>query len=214
MFAPMKPLSLLLVDDQQLFREGLALILKQHFPTAKLYHAGSGHEALKLLKSYKIDLILLDIGMPEMNGVEAAQQIIKEFVDTKVVVLTQYHGEAMIMHLVQIGVHGFLFKNSGSSEIALAIEKVANGEQFFPASISPTLIKKMPVKLSPVITFNKREAEILLFLKMGRSSKEIAERMNLKENTVNSYREDMLQKTKTRNVAELISYAYQNGVLA
>lgn len=210
----MKPLSLLLVDDQQLFREGLALILKQHYPTVKLYHAGTGPEALKMLKIYSIDLILLDIGMPEMNGVETAQQVIKEFPNTKILVLTQYHGEAMIMHLVQIGVHGFLFKNSGSSEICLAIEKLLNGEQFFASSISPTLIKKTPIKQSPVITFNKREAEILLFLKMGRSSKEIAERMSLKENTVNSYREDMLQKTKTRNVAELISYAYQNGVLA
>jgi DNA-binding NarL/FixJ family response regulator len=209
----MKPISLLLVDDQQLFREGLALILKQHYPTVKLHHAGSGPEALRILKIYKIDIILLDIGMPEMNGVEAAQLILKDFPETKILVLTQYHGEAMIMHLVQIGVHGFLFKNSGSSEICLAIEKILSGEQFFPASISPTLIKKTPVKLNPTITFNKREAEILLFLKMGRSSKEIAERMNLKENTVNSYREDMLQKTKTRNVAELISYAYQNGVL-
>ena len=204
--------SILLVDDQQLFREGLALILKQHMPELTITHAGSGPEALEILKTTKIDLVLLDIGMPEMNGMEVVGHITKEHPEMLILVVTQYNGEAMIKHLLRIGVHGFIFKSSAPEEIREAIKTVLEGRQYVPSNLQPSFLKKMAMSDAPAV-LKKREAEILLLLKMGRSSKEIAERLNLKENTINSYREEMLQKTKTKNVAELISYAYENGML-
>jgi len=206
-------LSILLVDDQQLFREGLALILKQHLPDAKLLHAGSGPEALEMLKTNEINLVLLDIGMPEMNGMEVVPHITREHPDVMILVVTQYNGEAMIKHLLKIGIHGFIFKSSASTEIKDAIRTVMEGRQYIPVNLQPSFLKRMAATDAPAV-LKKREAEILLLLKMGRSSKEIAERLNLKENTINSYREEMLQKTKTKNVAELISYAYENGMLS
>lgn len=206
-------ISVLLVDDQQLFREGLALILKQHFPEFVLSHAGSGPEALALMQSSPVDLVLLDIGMPEMNGMEVANHIAKEFPQALILVVTQYNGEAMIKHLLRSGVHGFIFKSSAAQEIKEAIETVLEGRQYVPVNLQPAFLKKIAMADTPAV-FKKREAEILLLLKMGRSSKEIAERLKLKENTINSYREEMLQKTKTKNVAELISYAYENGMLS
>jgi len=205
-------ISVLLVDDQQLFREGLALILKQHFQDFLLLHAGSGPEALTLMQNSKIDLVLLDIGMPEMNGMEVANHILKDFPEALILVVTQYNGEAMIKHLLRTGVHGFIFKSSTAEEIKSAIETVLDGRQFIPTELQPAFLKKMAMSDAPAV-LKKREAEILLLLKMGRSSKEIAERLKLKENTINSYREEMLQKTKTKNVAELIAYAYENGML-
>jgi DNA-binding NarL/FixJ family response regulator len=205
-------ITVLLVDDQQLFREGLALILKQHFPEINLLHAGSGPEALEVLKSTPVNLVLLDIGMPEMNGMEVVTHINKDHPSVLILVVTQYNGEAMIKHLLRIGVHGFIFKSSASDEIKEAIETVVEGRQYIPVSLQPSFLKKIAMSDAPAV-LKKREAEILLLLKMGRSSKEIAERLKLKENTINSYREEMLQKTKTKNVAELISYAYENGML-
>ena len=205
-------ITVLLVDDQQLFREGLALILKQHYPEMNLLHAGSGPAALEMLKTTQVNLVLLDIGMPEMNGMEVVTLINKEHPDVSILVVTQYNGEAMIKHLLRIGVHGFIFKSSASEEIKEAIETVMQGRQYVPANLQPSFLKKIAMSDTPAV-LKKREAEILLLLKMGRSSKEIAERLKLKENTINSYREEMLQKTKTKNVAELISYAYENGML-
>lgn len=206
-------LSILLVDDQQLFREGLALILKQHYPEVTITQAGSGPEAFEILKTNRIDLVLLDIGMPEMNGMEVVPLLTKEYPDLVILVVTQYNGEAMIKHLLRMGIHGFIFKSSASEEIRQAIKTVMEGRQYIPLNLQPSFLKKMALTDTPAV-LKKREAEILLLLKMGRSSKEIAERLNLKENTINSYREEMLQKTKTKNVAELIAYAYENGMLS
>ena len=205
--------SILLVDDQQLFREGLALILKQHYPAVTITQAGSGPEALEILKTNRIDLVLLDIGMPEMNGMEVVPHLTKEYPDLVILVVTQYNGEAMIKHLLRLGIHGFIFKSSASEEIKEAIRTVMEGRQYIPVNLQPSFLKKMALSDAPGV-LKKREAEILLLLKMGSSSKEIAERLNLKENTINSYREEMLQKTKTKNVAELIAYAYENGMLS
>lgn len=206
-------LSVLLVDDQQLFRQGLALIMKQQFPDIEIDQAGSGPEALEMLKAKPVRLVLLDIGMPEMNGMEVVAHITRDFPEVIILVVTQYNGEAMIKHLLRIGVHGFIFKSSAADEIQNAIITVLDGRQYVPANLQPSFLKKIAMTDTPVV-FKKREAEILLLLKMGRSSKEIAEHLKLKENTINSYREEMLQKTKTKNVAELISYAYENGMLS
>jgi DNA-binding NarL/FixJ family response regulator len=206
-------ISVLLVDDQQLFRDGLALILKQHFPDFSLLHAGSGPEALSMMQTSPVDLVLLDIGMPEMNGMEVVNHLLKDFPKALILVVTQYNGEAMIKHLLRTGIHGFIFKSSASQEIVDAIEAVLDGRQYIPAHLQPAFLKKIALSDAPAV-LKKREAEILLLLKMGRSSKEIAERLKLKENTINSYREEMLQKTKTKNVAELIAYAYENGMLS
>lgn len=205
--------SVLLVDDQQLFREGLALILKQHFPEIVIKHAGSGPEALTLMQSHAVDVVLLDIGMPEMNGMEVVNFLLKDYPDLLILVVTQYNGEAMIKHLLRSGVHGFIFKSAASQEIKKALETVLDGRQYVPRDLQAGALKSMANEEAPAV-LKKREAEILLLLKMGRSSKEIAEKLNLKENTINSYREEMLQKTKTKNVAELIAYAYENGLLS
>lgn len=209
----MNSLSILLTDDQSMFREGMELILKQHFPKAKLFQANNGIEALNTIGKQPIDVVLLDVNMPGINGIEVARIILRDYPGTRIIILTQYNGEAMISTLLKDGVHGFLLKNSSSSEIIQAIDTVCEKRAIYiTPSIHPSLSKTGMVEQSPSIFFTKREAEILMYLKMGKSSKEIAERLSLKENTINSYREDMLQKTQTRNVAELISYAYQNGV--
>jgi DNA-binding NarL/FixJ family response regulator len=210
----MKIINLLLVDDQALFRESVRNLLSQNFQAIKIFEAAHGKEALTVLEEHRIDVILLDVNMPEMNGIEVASFVLSTYKQTSVIVLTQHGGEAMIVHLLRQGVHGFLLKTTSARELKLAIETVMRGEKYIHDSITAMIQSNFNLmKSAPTIVFNKREAEILLQLKMGRSSKEIAGIMDLKENTVNSYREDMLRKTKTKNVAELITYAHQNGIL-
>lgn len=206
----MKGFNALIVDDQPLVRQGLMLVLKQHFPDVRLYEAGNGEDALRALMLYKIKIVLLDIGLPGISGVEVAEVILKEYPNVKVLIVTQYNGEAMIKNLLRSGVHSFFFKNSAAHEISEAVGTVLDGKHYIPEALKYALI---PTTHIPSIAFSKREAQILLLLKMGRSSKEISERLHLTEYTINSYREDMLKKTKTGNVAQLISYAYENGLL-
>jgi DNA-binding NarL/FixJ family response regulator len=210
----MKTINLLLVDDQALFRESIRSLLQQNMQAIQISEAANGKEALEILKTNPIDVVLLDVNMPEMNGIEVASEILSNYQQTNVIILSQHGGEALIIHLLKLGVHGFLHKNTNANELKIAIETVLRGEKHIQESISTIYQNNFTLaKNAPTIIFNKREAEILLQLKMGKSSKEIAGNMDLKENTVNSYREVMLRKTKTKNVAELITYAHQNGIL-
>lgn len=191
-----------------------ALLLKKSFPLSKAYAASDGYEALELLKSKHINIVLLDIGMPRMNGLEVAKKIARTYPAVKILIVTQYHGEALIANLFRIGVDGFVLKNHPTDTIKQAIEQILSGKKFIPENMKERLLFILSSKSASSMNLNKREAEILLLLKMGRSSKEIAQSLRLKVNTINSYREEMLQKTKTKNVAELISFAYDNGILA
>lgn len=175
-----------------------------------LYEAGNGEDALSMLKLHQIDIVLLDIGLPVMGGVELAERILTDYPKAKVLIVTQYNGEAMIKNLLKAGVHSFFFKNSAAHQINEAVTAVLNGQDYIPDAIKHALI---PLTHIPIVAFNKREAQILLLLKMGRSSKEISDKLQLTEYTINSYREGMLKKTKTGNVAQLIAYAYENGIL-
>ncbi len=120
----MELFSALLVEDQEIVREGLALILKKHYPDVIIHQAGSGPEAIEILQNNSITIVLLDISLPGMSGVEIAQLILKNYPLVKVLVVTQYNGEAMIRNLLKAGVHSFFFKNNASSEIKEAINTV------------------------------------------------------------------------------------------
>lgn len=205
-----KQFSALIVEDQELVRQGLSLVIKQHFVNARIHQSGNGLEALQILEKHKVDIMLLDIGLPMMSGAELAEIVLKKYPEVKILIVTQYNGEAMIRNLFKMGIHSFFFKHTAAHEIEQAVNAVLNGQHYIPDILKPALITATH---TPAVVFSKREAEILLQLKMGRSSKEISQRLDLKENTINSYREDMLQKTRTANVAQLISYAYENGIL-
>jgi len=124
--------------------------------------------------------VLLDVNMPEMNGIEVSNHILQKHPQTKVIILTQHGGEAMTAHLLQLGVHGFLLKNTSARELKLAIETVIRGEKYIHESITSLMQNNFKLmKSAASVVFNKREAEILLQLKIGRSSKEIASVMDL-----------------------------------
>lgn len=206
----LKNFGALIIEDQAIVRQGLALVLRQHFPDIRIHEAERGSDAFAILERHKVHIVLLDIGLPEMGGVEIAQKLLRDFPSVKVLIVTQYSGEGMIKNLFRMGVHSFFFKNSGAQSIKDAVTAVLAGKHYIPENLKPALI---PTTHIPAIAFNKREAQILLLLKLGRSSKEISVSLNLTEYTVNSYREAMLKKTNTGNVAHLISYAYENGIL-
>jgi DNA-binding NarL/FixJ family response regulator len=205
-----KQFSALIVEDQEIVRQGLSLILKQHFANVRVHQSGNGLDALGILEKHKVDIVLLDIGLPGMSGAELARIILEKYSETKILVVTQYNGEAMIKNLFRLGIHSFFLKTTAAVDIEKAINAVLNGQHYLPDVLKSALV---PTSHIPTINFSKREGEILLLLKMGRSSKEISQRLDLKETTINSYREDMLQKTRSANVAQLISFAYENGIL-
>lgn len=207
----MNSFSILLVDNQTLFREGLSLILKRLFPSVILHEANTERDALNFLEVEPVNLVLLGICYPSKNGMDAAEYILQT-TNSRVLMITSFQGEGMIRHILKRKVHGLIFKNTTPAEFKEAIEALREGKTYLPESIQ-MILDNPTTKDSPSVALNRREAEILYLLKTGYSSRKVAETLNLKENTVKSYRDELLQKTRTKNVAQLISFAYENGIL-
>lgn len=200
----------MIVEDHLLVREGLTFVMHQNFPDAKVHAAGDAEEAFVILKNKHIDLVLLDIGLPDISGIEIVDQIIKEYPAIKLLVVTQHTGDALVRHLFDKGAHGFFVKTNSPLEMAVAVATVLNGEQYLSAELKHNLLK---TEKAPSIVFSQRETQVLIMLTQGKTSEEIAQRLGIKKSSVESIRERMLGKTATRNSAQLISFAYENAIL-
>jgi len=210
----MEAFSVLLVESHHLIREGMGLILKKIYPHIRLFEASNGREALDVLKAYPVHLVLLEVTLSDMNGSELPTKMLDINDELKILVVTNFIGPALHEHLFNCGVKGIIYKNAPTSKLQEAIRSVLNDHRYLldqvPQEETAASKKKKRKGRGPL---TKREIEVLEQLKFGKSSREIAAVMNLSENTVNGYRKEMMQKTNTRNVAELVSYGYQNGWL-
>lgn len=204
-------MHILIADDHQLFRKSLCKLLLSF---DEVEEAANGKEALAVLSTQRIDLIFLDVRMPEMDGFDACKQIFKEHPYAKVIILTMYDSKPIILHFIQLGVKSFLTKNVDPKEVQIAIREVMKGGCYFPDEILH-IIKNSLSHLNTIsnLQLSEKEKNILTFLERGLTSKELAQQMQLSTKTISSYRERLLFKTQTKNVAELISWGYKNGIL-
>ena len=216
----MKPkLKIVITDDHALFRKGLKALLADFRFIDEILEAANGVDLLNLLEKEekKPDIVLLDIKMPKMDGIEATDKIKALYPDIKILVLSMHDDEHLISHLIEKGVNGYLFKNSDPEDVEQAIIKVIDKEFYFDENISQLVYrafvgknKKPPYADS---TFSNREIEILEMICREHTNAEIAEKLFISQRTVEGHRKNMLSKTGAKNTAGLIIYAIKNEIV-
>ncbi len=208
-------MKILLTDDHELFRKSLAMLLATLIePPVVFEEAATGEKALEKLQDNSFDLMFLDISMPGMNGTTVCRHLYKSNIKTSVIVLTQLDDAHLISQLLLLGVKSFLTKDSSIPEIEHAIRSVRDGLVYLPQKLNESVeALKKGYQENVRLDVSVQELRLIKFLQQGFTSKGIAKEMNLTVKTIDTYRERLLYKTKTSNVAELISFAFKTGLI-
>ncbi|MCG8320197.1 MAG: response regulator transcription factor [Cytophagales bacterium] len=213
-------IRVMIADDHRLFRTGLVAVLKEMKGIKVINEAENGKELLAKLIHERPDVILMDIKMPEMDGIEATENVIAKYPDIKVIMLTMHDDEQFITHMVDLGAHGYLLKNSDVRELELAINKVMKQGYYFNDKVSEVLLtnligkkSKLMAKKKHELSFSKREHEVLQLICEGFTNSEIAEKLFLSTRTVEGYRYKLCDKVGVKNTAGLVRFAIKNGLV-
>jgi two-component system response regulator NreC len=213
----MSKTRILLVDDHQIIVDGLKSLLKNSDEILVAGEANNGREALRLLELINIDVMLMDIDMPVMNGIDALKEIRRRGKEVKVIILSMHQEAGMIKSLMNLGANGYLLKSSSQEEVIDAIQKVATGKSYFSAEVTYSLLNKdqnMYRDSSPQIELlTDRESEIVQLIAEGFSNKEIGNKLFISHRTVDTHRTNIMKKLNVSNIAGLISYAIKNGIV-
>jgi len=216
----MKKIRVLLADDHTLMRRGLRLIVEQQPDLVVVGEAEDGRQAVALSASVKPDVAVLDIGMPNLNGIEAAKQITDVESGAAVVILSMHADETYILRALKAGARGYLLKDSAESDVVRAIRSVAEGKSFFSPAVSKVMLEDYVKKLQRTGSedsydlLTPREREILQLVAEGKSNKEVANLLHLSVYTVETHRANIMEKLKLKSVPELILYAVRKGIIS
>ena len=217
--AAIKKIRLLIADDHHILLEGMVSVL-QNEPNFEITDtAENGRQVIELIKKNDYDICLLDISMPEIDGMEAAKWIIENKPGTKIIILTTHDEEEIIAEMVQMGVSGYLVKTSTRHELVEGINKIINGKLYFSeqvqAAITQGYTKTMNRQkaLNESILLTQREKEIVRLLAKEYTNDKIAEQLHISHRTVETHRRNIMQKTKAHNLAGLVKYAYSLGLI-
>lgn len=211
-------IKIFIVDDHAIFREGLAFVLSQIPDFVVISEASNGKEFLKKLETNQPDIVLMDISMPEMDGIEATEKALTKYHSLKVITLSSYGQESYYYRMIKAGVMGFIEKKAGKHEIEFAIKTVFEGNNYFPHDI----LKKLIFKVSndgtdnigtDNIEISKREKQVLDLICHGYSNNQIAEKLFISPKTVDNHRTNLLAKTQTKNAAHLVMFAIKNNII-
>ena len=212
----MQKLKLYLVDDHKLFREGLKLLLSTQDFVKHIYEASNGREFIENLPLTECDVVLMDIEMPEMNGIEATREALHLHPELKIIVLSMYGDEQYYYQMIDAGAKGFMLKNTGIENVIKGIQKVAAGENFFSEELLFNILNNMRdnSKTTADVPDNElSDREILYHVCKGESNQEIAEALFISKRTVDKHRANLLSKTGCRNTAALVMYAIKNKMI-
>jgi DNA-binding NarL/FixJ family response regulator len=204
--------KIIIVDDHKLFRNGLCFILGEIGNIDIIGEASNGKEFIDLLRYLKPDLVLLDISMPEMNGVEASQRALKLYPDIKILVLSMFGDDAYYNTMIEIGVKGFILKDADPNELKSAIDAIINGNSYFSQDLLLKIIRNK--KDSTTIKLSRRETEILTLLCKGKSTHQISDQLHISDRTVERHRASLLSKTESSNSISLAIYAVKNNLVS
>jgi DNA-binding NarL/FixJ family response regulator len=212
--------NLLIVDDHPVLREGVASVLKGHVKISSVKEANNGGEALALLEKGDIDIVLLDIKMEPLNGIETMTEINNRFPEIKVIVLSNYSDKKLILQMMKLGVAGYLLKKVDKEEIKNAVNAIVNGSTFFPPEISKVIsenLEEIDRENTNANHINKDHLgklhEIIYLLYLEKTTAEIAEILFLSKRTIEDYRLEILKMTKSKNIVGVIKYALAHGIV-
>lgn len=213
-------IRVLVADDHTIIRSGLRMLLEREPGFEVVAEASDGRQAVELAESLKPDVAVLDIGMPNLNGIEATRQIVQKLPRTRVVVLSMHSDESYVLKALKSGARGYLLKDSAESDILNSIRAVNDGKAYFSPEISRMLVEDYMRQMQQrgvedsYELLTAREREILQMLAEGRSNKEISSALNLSPYTVETHRGNILQKLNLHSLPELILYAVRKGVIS
>jgi len=212
----MERIKIILVDDHRIFLEGLKELLEQQPGLEVVATAENGQELLIKMQSYHVEVVILDIQMPQMNGIATALEMQQRYPEVRLLVLSMHGDKSFVQSVFDIGVHGFLMKNTGKKELLEAIQEVYLGRKYFRADAAFSFLDRnrsyartTPEKPS----LSKRETEILILIAKEYSNPDIATMLHLSIETVNTHRKNLLQKLGAKNTAGLVKYAIYNKLI-
>ena len=208
--------KIIIVDDHTLFRNGLKMLINNIKGYQVIAEAANGQEFLSELDNHKPDLVLLDIDMPVMNGIEAARKAIKKQPGLKIITLSMYGDEDYYYKMVDSGVKGFVLKDSDINEVKEALKIVYEGGSYFSSELLQTLVsslRKRPSSSEEQSLLSDRETEILILICQGFSNQEIADQLFISKRTVDKHRANILEKSECKNTAQLVVYAIKNELV-
>ena len=214
-----KPITIVIADDHAIVRQGLKKILKEEKDIRVVGEAKDGRDAVNKVQDLKPDLVIMDIAMPELNGIEATRQIKQAGTGTKIIILSMHDHGRYIRELLGLGVSGYLLKNSASRDIIKAVNSAIQGNTYLSPSISSRVIEdyvgmnKKSLEEELYNTLSNREREVFQMVVEGSSTKKIAETLCVSPSTIKSHRSNIMEKLKMDNLSQLIQYAIQLGII-
>src|SRR5580700_3558206 len=213
------PFGVLLVDDHKIMRVGIQAILGRAEDFRVVGEAETGTDAVQFVKKYRPDMVLMDIGLPGLNGVETTAEILRHHPDCRVVVLSMYDNEHSVVGAIRSGARAFILKRASDTDLVDALRIVARGGSYLSPQVSDRLlsrIQKGDLESKPagaaLEVLSPRELQVLRMVADGKTSKEIAVMLDLREQTVRSYRKTMMKKLRVSNVAGLMQLAFATGL--
>jgi DNA-binding NarL/FixJ family response regulator len=216
----MKPITVLLAEDHQIVREGFRSLLKHEDDIEVVGEAETGRQAVQLNRKLRPDVIVMDIAMPLLNGLEATRQILKEFPGTKILILSAHNDDAYMEQVAGLGAAGFLLKQTSSHVLAATIRDVQKGKTFFNPSISKRLLdpaRRNVAGTSPLKKkgnqLSSREMEVLQLIAEGKPNKQVAAELGVSFKTVDKHRQHLMGKLNIHDIAGLTRYAISEGII-
>ncbi len=216
----MKKLRIVLADDHTVMRTGLRALLEHHPNLEVVGETENGRQTVELSASLKPDVVVMDVGMPILNGIEATKQIVNQCPATAVVILSMHSDESYVMRALQAGARAYLLKDSAATDLISAIEAVSQGKSFFSPKVSRILaedyvrVLKQKGAVDTYDLLTSREREILQLLAEGKTNKEVATALNISVYTAETHHSHILQKLDLHNSAELVLYAVRKGIIS
>lgn len=217
----MKPLRILVADDHDLMRRGIKTLLQTHTGWEVCGEAQTGREAVSRTEELKPDIVVLDISMPDLNGIEAARRIRKASPETEVLILSLHFSDQLIREIVEAGVRGYIVKSDSDRDLIVAVETLAKHKPFFTPRATEVILSnfnntggtrvEVPETVQDRLT--SREREIVQLLAEGKSSKEVANSLNISVKTAETHRANIMRKLQLHTVSELVRYAVRNQII-
>lgn len=214
----MNRINIVITDDHKIFREGLAGLLDREDHLHIVGDAGDAPALWQLLEAHRVDLVIMDIDLGTVSGIDLTRELKAKYPDIMVLALSMHGEKNYIVKMMESGASGYILKNAGKEEMLSAVTTVANGDTYLSKQVSSTLIEQLlypekPRKKQDGIPLTDRELEVLRFIADEYSNAEIAERLFISIRTVDTHRRNLLEKLAVKNTAGLVKYALRNGLL-
>ena len=209
----MKRIRILLVDDHAVVRQGFKMILTAQSDMEIVGEAGNGREAVEQAEQLKPDIVIMDVAMPELNGIEATRRLAASTPHARVIALSMHKDSVYVREILRAGARGYLLKDSGAGDLVSAIRAVASGESYLSPAVSNAVLDDYRKHVTnPIDLLSSREREVLQLIAEGQSTKEIARTLKVSVKTIETHRRQLMNKLELYSVAELTRYAIREGL--